>query len=111
MSDDAPSTSRLAGQLGYLFEEEPELATHPPPSSRRASTTRTATPAPASSTCSRATSSCATPRRVPVAHHRRDGRGSAAPGPAVTGPPSRHEVVECQTLEIDDLVGDPDASL
>lgn len=25
MSDDAPSVSRLAGQLGYLFEEEPEL--------------------------------------------------------------------------------------
>ena len=29
MSDDAPSASRLAGQLGYLFEEEPELATAP----------------------------------------------------------------------------------
>ena len=29
MSDDAPSTSRLAGQLGYLFEEEPDLADAP----------------------------------------------------------------------------------
>ena len=27
MSDDAPSISRLAGQLGYLFDEEPQLAT------------------------------------------------------------------------------------
>jgi len=26
MSDDAPSIGRLAGQLGYLFEEEPDLA-------------------------------------------------------------------------------------
>jgi hypothetical protein len=25
MSDDAPSVSRLAGQLGYLFEERPRL--------------------------------------------------------------------------------------
>jgi hypothetical protein len=29
VSDDAPSTSRLAGQLGYLFEEEPDLAAAP----------------------------------------------------------------------------------
>ena len=25
MSDDAPSVSRIAGQLGYLFEERPRL--------------------------------------------------------------------------------------
>jgi hypothetical protein len=25
VSDDAPSVSRIAGQLGYLFEEEPDL--------------------------------------------------------------------------------------
>lgn len=30
MSDDAPSIGRLGGQLGYLFEEEPELATASP---------------------------------------------------------------------------------
>jgi hypothetical protein len=27
MTDDAPSISRLAGQLGYLFEDHPELRT------------------------------------------------------------------------------------
>lgn len=27
MSDDAPSSSILAGQLGYLFEDEPEAQT------------------------------------------------------------------------------------
>jgi hypothetical protein len=27
MSDDAPSTSVLAGQLSYLFEDDPELRT------------------------------------------------------------------------------------
>ena len=57
MSDDAPSISRLAGQLGYLFEEEPELAHATGVELATSSTTRTATPAPASSTCSRATTS------------------------------------------------------
>ncbi len=29
MSDDAPSVSRLAGQLGYMFEDHPELRDAP----------------------------------------------------------------------------------